>query len=278
MTTLASDGCRMRRTTRPRPMPSRPATRRRCGASTPMKTPPTMTAAAMAGKATATREADRGEVVVDRRRRRRVVGGARRGRPRRARASSARCSACRRLELLESRRRGIAHRSPAPAPTPLNRAVARSWPGCTPTTWQPREAAMPMRRRRPPRPTGGRRPAPTRRCCSSSLSCAASAGRGAGVMRMLWASRRRATSSRMITSDSGSRSSSTRAQAVEQLELAGGAAQRAGERAAVGLDLDLVALAQVAHAERRRGPHAGLEATPRGLRRRGCASRGRCRG
>ena len=55
---------------------------------------------------------------------------------------------------------------------------------------------------------------------------------------------------------------------------AAGAAPRSGRvrRTAVGLALDLVALAQVAHAERRGGADARLEATRTGPRRRGCGA------
>src|SRR5438105_750374 len=48
-------------------------------------------------------------------------------------------------------------------------------------------------------------------------------------------------------------------QAVEQTELGARAPQGSGERPGVGLALDLVALAEVPHAERCRRPDAGFE-------------------
>ena len=67
-------------------------------------------------------------------------------------------------------------------------------------------------------------------------------------------------------------------QGVEQHELGPGAPQGTDQRAAVGLALQLVAVAEVADPERGGGPDAGLEALRERPRRRGSASPGRCRG
>ena len=76
MSALARIGCRTRRTTSPSATPRRPEIPAQTLASAPRKTPPTMTAAAMVGMATASaRRVDR-EVVVDRSLDDRVVGGA----------------------------------------------------------------------------------------------------------------------------------------------------------------------------------------------------------